>query len=294
MTKTPAMEAPSWTRMVCALTGMVLLSVPALAQRGGSSSGAPPMRAATPFEEFADQLKLDNKSQLPPVQLIMREGAKNASPIAAELLQQRQQLINLELANNAAAKPPVLATYSAAATRMAVAEAGAFAQVFGLLKPNQHNRAPEAFDRMAGFFFPVTQPGRSGRGPTGVVLGRLDILVGLFGLSGDQKKDIKAWFDAAHKAMARTRTDLTSTRAELGAAIQAGNNQAAIDIAATAYAVHVTMMTDAEMTVLARLIQRLEPAQRENRAAVATTFGLMRGMFVNNGKWNIIPDGRSY
>jgi hypothetical protein len=270
---------------------LVILPVPALAQRG---SGAPPMSMATPFEQFTGKLRLDLKTQIPQVEAIMTESAKGAAPIATSMLQIREQLINLELANNAAGKVPVLAGYTAAAGKMAAAEAAAFAQVIALLKPNQQERAADAFDRMAGFFIPVTQPGRAGRGPTGVVLGRLEILNTLFTMKSDQKKDIKAWFDAAFKSMADTRAGLTSTRAALAAAIQAGKGQADIDAAAQAYAVHVTAMTDAEMTALARLIQRLEPEQRSNNASIATAFGLMRGIFVNKSKWDIIPDGRGY
>jgi hypothetical protein len=268
----------------------------ALAQRGGGGgqSGAPPMSMATPFEQFTEKLRLDSKTQIPQVQAIMTESAKGAAPIATSMLKIREQLINLELGNNAAGKPPALASYTAAAAKMAAAEAAAFAQVFASLKPNQQERAADAFDRMAGFFSPVTQPGRAGRGPTGTTLGRLDIFAMLFTLKNDQKKDIKTWFDAAHEAVAATRTGLTTTRAALAAAIQAGKSQADIDAAAQAYAVQATAMTDAEMTALARLIQRLEPEQRTNQAAIATTFGLMRGIFINAGKWNIIPDGRAY
>ncbi len=252
------------------------------------------MAVATPFEDFTGKLKLDSKTQLPQVQAIMTEGAKGAAPIVADLLKQREQLINLELANNPTGKPPVLAAYVATATKMAQAEAEAFAKVYALLKPNQLERATEAFDRMAGFFQPVASAGRAGRGPTGAVLGRMEIFVTLFKLEGEQKKDVKGWFDTAHKSLADTRKGLTSSRAALAAAIEAGKPAAEIEAAANAYAIHVTTMTDAEMTALARLIQRLEPAQRDNRAAIASAFGLMRGIFVNSGKWDIIPDGRGY
>jgi Spy/CpxP family protein refolding chaperone len=268
-----------------------------LAQRGGGGGGngaAGPLTPNTPFEQFTEKLKLDLKNQIPQVQAIMTEGAKGAAPIAASMMKIREQLINLELANNAAGKPPVLASYTATAGKMAGAEAAAFGEVLKLLKPNQHEKAADAFDRMAGFFIPITQAGRAGKGPTGTVLGRLEIFATLFTLNKDQKKDIKTWFDAAHKSLADTRTGLTTTRAALAAAIQTAKSQAEIDAAAQAYAVHATAMTDAEMTALARMIQRLEPEQRANQAAIATAFGLMRGIFVNQGKWDIIPDSRYY
>ncbi len=252
------------------------------------------MRVMTPFEEFVDRLRLDVKTQLPLVEARMNAGAKGAAPMASEMLQVRQQLLNLELSNNTADKPQALASYHAVAARMAATEAAAFAEVYAVLRPNQHSRAPAAFDRMGGFFIPVTSAGRAGRGASGGALGRLEILTTLFTLTGDQKRDIKTWFDAAYKALADTRKGLAGTRATLVAAIQAGKPQDEITAAAEAYAVHVTAMTDAEMTALARLLRRLEPEQRANQAAISTAFGLVRGFFVNASKWDIIPDGRGY
>jgi hypothetical protein len=163
--------------------------------RGSSGSGAPPMRALTPFEEFVDRLRLDDRTQLPEVQKMLTDGAQGASPIVVEMAQLRQQLINLDIADKAADKPGVLGAFDTAAAKMTDAEAATFTQVFALLKPNQLSRAPAAFEIMAGFFVPPVSPGRAGRGATGVVLGRLDILATVFTLTVDQKKDIKTWFD---------------------------------------------------------------------------------------------------
>jgi hypothetical protein len=209
------------------------------------------------------------------------------------MAQLRQQLINLDIADKAADKPGVLAAYETAAAKMTDAEAATFTQVFALLKPNQLSRAPAAFEIMAGFFVPPVSPGRAGRGATGVVLGRLDILATLFTLTGDQKKDIKTWFDETQKATDGARKGLAATRAVLATALQAGKSQEDIDAAVKAYAVHVTTMTDAEMTAFARLIKRLEPEQRANQAALTTAFGLMRGTFAAKN-WNSVPDGRTY
>lgn len=252
------------------------------------------MRANTPFEDFVEALRLDLRSQVPETQRLMVEGSTGASALVNELVQARQQLLNLEANDRAADKGPVLEAYKSGAARMAAAEAATFVQVYALLRPNQQSRAPRGFDQMAGFFFPQANPGPAGRSASGAALGRLDILTNLLSLDGNQKREIRTWLDAAHKAQADTRKGLADTRLALLDAIRAGGDQAAIDTAAAAYAAHVTAMADAEMAVLAQILLRLSPEQRGDQQAVSTAFLLMRGIFVDNRRWNIVPDGRSY
>ena len=271
---------------------LLLVASDSFAQRGGS--GAPPMQPNTPFEDFVEALRLDNRSQVPQVQQLMVEGAKGSAGLVTEIFQARQLILNLELTNKAAEKPPALQSHAALAAQMAGAEAATFAKVYALLRPNQQSRAPGAFAQMAGFFFPPANPGRAGRGSSGGALGRMDILANLFTLDGDQKREIRGWLDAAHKSAADARKGLSATRTALVAAIQAGADQAAIDAATAAYAVQVTIMADGEMTMLARIIQRLTPEQRGNQQAISTAFALMRGFFVNDRRWDIVPDGRAY
>lgn len=273
---------------------VALCPADAFAQRGGGGSGAPPMRPNTPFEDFVEALRLDLDDQVPPVQTLMVAGAKDTTPLVSELFQIRQQILNAELTNDAAAKAPALQAYVAGATKMAAAEAATFAKVYALLRPNQQSRAPGAFTQMAGFFFPPANPGAAGRGASGGALGRLDILTNLFTLTGDQKREIRGWLDETHKAAAPARKGLVETRAALAKAIQSGADQAAIDAAAAAYAVHVTTMTEAEMLVLSAIIKKLTPEQRGNQRAISTAFSLMRGFFVNDRRWDIVPDGRAY
>lgn len=285
--------------LVTPLLLVTLLPTAALAQGGrgggfGGGSGAPPMRPNSPFEDFVDALRLDLNSQVPPVQQFMVDGSKGTAALVTELFQTRQQLLNLELTNKDGDKAPILQAYVAGATTMAAAEAATFAKVYAVLRQNQHSRAPGAFAQMAGFFFPPANAGPAGRGASGGALGRLDILTNLFTLTGDQKREIRGWLDETHKAAAPVRKGLVDTRAALGKVIQSGGDQAAIDAAAAAYAVHVATMTDAEMTVLAAIIQRLTPEQRGNQRALSTAFALMRGFFVNDRRWDIVPDGRSY
>lgn len=272
---------------------VLLCPLEAAAQRGGGGSGAPPMRTNTPFEDFVEELRLDNRTQVPAVSNLMVEGAKGATPLITQLFEVRQQILNFELANRSADKAPALQAHTEGAIRMAAAEAATFTQVYALLRQNQQSRAPGAFAQMAGFFYPPANPGAAGRSAVGSVLGRLDIFTNLFTLDNDQKREIRGWFDEAHKATAAARKGLAETRQAIVKAIQAGD-QAAVDAAVAAYATHVTTMADAEMTVLARVLQRLTPEQRGNQRAISTAFALMRGFFVNDRRWDIIPDGKGY
>ena len=91
------------------LAGVILAAVFALptnavraAQKGpggteGAVMGMPTARAATPFEEFAGRLKLDEKTQLLPARDIFLAAATEAGAPGREMLQLRQRLLNLEL-----------------------------------------------------------------------------------------------------------------------------------------------------------------------------------------------------
>jgi hypothetical protein len=120
-------------------------------------------RAMTPFEQFADRLKLDQKTQVQPVAEIFNAAAAQAAPVGIELLQLRQKLLNLELQGSADTKP-VVDEIAAAAAKMTRIEATTFAKIYALLKPNQQSRAPQAFAQMAGFFQSTPNSGRGGRG----------------------------------------------------------------------------------------------------------------------------------
>ena len=133
-----------------------LVTATALAQGGGGP--------ATPLQEFADKLKLDPRTQLPAVQELFGEAAKESAPIAQEMVELRRQLVNFELTNRSAESKPVLEAYANAAAKMAGLETRVFQRVYATLKPAQQSRAPDAFAFMAGFF--QSSPGR-GRGQRG-------------------------------------------------------------------------------------------------------------------------------
>jgi hypothetical protein len=138
---------------------------------GGGQSGLPSDINAprTIPQQFASKLKLD-KTQAPAVDQILTAAANQAAPAAAQMLQNRQRMLNALHANNADEAKAAQDAYAASATDIARIEAAAFAKVYALLKPNQQKEAPQAFALLAGLFSnPSTggpAPGR-GRGGSG-------------------------------------------------------------------------------------------------------------------------------
>ena len=113
----------------------------------------------TPFQQLADRLKLDAKTQVPAVEQILAEASQQAAPVGQQMLQLRQQLVNLALANKADETKPVVDAYTAAAAKMTGIEASAFAKIYATLKPNQQSSAAQAFAIMAGMFQPAAPRG---------------------------------------------------------------------------------------------------------------------------------------
>ena len=99
------------------------------------------------------------------MQQIFAEGSKTAAPIAQEMLQLRQSMVNLSLAGRKEELPAVKGAYTESAAKMTGVEVAVFQKVYALLTPSQQSRAPEAFAYMAGFF--QSAPARGGRGGRG-------------------------------------------------------------------------------------------------------------------------------
>ena len=67
---------------------------------GGTESavmGSETARAMTPFEQFADKLKLDDKTQVPAAREIFVAASQEAGPVGVELLQLREKLLNVAM-----------------------------------------------------------------------------------------------------------------------------------------------------------------------------------------------------
>jgi hypothetical protein len=146
----------------------------------------------------------------------------------------------------------------------------------------------------------VAQKGGGGRGGGGVPglgpvqLSRLDALEAAFKLTKDQKKAVKAILDEAHKNAAPIRDGLMKTRAALGGVIQGNKGQPDIDQAAKAYAEQASAMASLEMRALAQVLKALDKDQMANNQAISSAFFLIRGAFLDNKKWDDVPDGKLY
>ena len=90
------------------------------------------------------------------------------------------------------------------------------------------------------------------------------------------------------------REALTRTRTAIAAAIQAGRSQADIDAAVNAYAEQAAAMAALEMKALGHVLQALDQNQRSNTDAVRSAFFMMRGIFLDNKRWDEVPDSRGY
>jgi hypothetical protein len=123
--------------------------------RGGQEFPPPSIGGTqTPFEQFADKLDLDRRTQFPEAEKIFVEASRQAPPIAQQIQQLRVRLVNAEIEKNDADVNAILSEYRAVAAQMAALEAQTFAKVHALLKPNQTKNATEAFGLIAGVFIP--------------------------------------------------------------------------------------------------------------------------------------------
>ena len=162
---------------------VALLPVTILGQEGGGGMGGPQAngsglqdsvgaRALTPTETFAARLKLDEKTQVAPAQAILEAAAREAAPVATQLLQLRQAILNAEISKQADAISKATAAYADAAGKLATIEAAAFAKIYATLKPNQQAKAGDAFELLPIIIAPGTparggRPGGGGRGRGG-------------------------------------------------------------------------------------------------------------------------------
>ena len=99
---------------------------------------------------------------------------------------------------------------------------------------------------------------------------------------------MRATLDAAHKEAAPLRAVLVKSRTALAEAVVSGAPASARTAAAQAYGEAATAMTSHEMKSLVKLREHLTPDQRKQGTAVA--FYLMRGMFLDDRRWDERPE----
>ena len=119
----------------------------------GDDTGAMPrMQRQTPFDIFADRLKL-NKDQKAEAQTVLTDAMKESAPLRQQLSQGRAAIANAILSGKSADdQKKIMDAYTALAAQVTGIEAKAFAKVCATLKPNQQGKAGPAFEVMAGIF----------------------------------------------------------------------------------------------------------------------------------------------
>jgi hypothetical protein len=132
------------------------------------------------------------------------------------------------------------------------------------------------------------QPG----GTSGAKASRLEIMTKAFTLDADQVKQFRDAFDAGQKEAVPVKLALQQAHAAIGAAIQGAKGQAEIDSAVREYATQAATMNSIEVKSLAAAMKSLHPEQLEKKASVDGAFSLLHGMFL--GKWDSVPDGKTY
>jgi len=130
----------------------------------GMGSGMTMPRRQTKLEMFEDKLKLksDQKTE---VERILSAAAEKAGPVRDQLNEARKAVANaiLSKAGDADMKK-MLADYAAVSAQLTGIEADAFAKIYAQLKPNQQQKAAQAFELMAGIFSGGGGGGAMGRG----------------------------------------------------------------------------------------------------------------------------------
>jgi hypothetical protein len=119
---------------------------------GDDTGGMPRMQRQTPFDIFADRLKL-NKDQKTEAQTVLVDAVKESAPLRQQLAQGRAAMANAILGSKSAEdQKKIMDAYTALVAQVTSIETKAFAKVCATLKPNQQGKAAAAFEVMAGIF----------------------------------------------------------------------------------------------------------------------------------------------
>jgi hypothetical protein len=131
---------------------------------GDDMGGMPRMQRQTPFDIFAERLKL-NKDQKAEAQTVLGDAMKESAPLRQQLTQSRVAIVNAIVGGASADDlKKTVDAYASVAAQVTGVEAKAFAKVCATLKPNQQGKAASAFELMAAVFnVPAGGGGRRGR-----------------------------------------------------------------------------------------------------------------------------------
>ena len=119
---------------------------------GDDTGGMPRMQRQTPFDIFADRLKL-NKDQKVEAQTVLTDAMKESAPLRQQLAQGRAAIANAILGGKSEdEQKKLMDAYTVLVAQVTGIETKAFAKVCATLKPNQQGKAGAAFEVMAGVF----------------------------------------------------------------------------------------------------------------------------------------------
>ena len=131
---------------------------------GGDDMGEVRMQRQSPFDIFADRLKL-TKDQKTEALAVVADALKESGPVRQQLMQAKLDLAKAMLSGASADDlKKTNDTYASLAAQMTGIETKAFAKVCATLKPNQQGRAASAFELMAGMFNATAGGGGGRRG----------------------------------------------------------------------------------------------------------------------------------
>jgi hypothetical protein len=130
---------------------------------GDDTGGMPRIQRQTPFDIFADRLKL-NKDQKAEAQTVLVDAMKESAPLRQQLAQGRAAIANAILGGKSADDlKKVMDAYTSVVAQETGIETKAFSKVCAMLKPNQQGKAAAAFEVMAGIFNAPAGGGGGGR-----------------------------------------------------------------------------------------------------------------------------------
>jgi hypothetical protein len=131
---------------------------------GDDMGGMRRIQRQTPFDIFADRLKL-NKDQKAEAQTVLDDALKEFAPLRQQLIQGRAAIANAIIGGASADDlKKIMGTYASVVAQVTGIETKTFAKVCATLKPNQKAKAAQAFELMAGIFnVPAGGWGRRGR-----------------------------------------------------------------------------------------------------------------------------------
>jgi hypothetical protein len=129
----------------------------------GMVSEMPRVQRQSKLDAIAEKLKL-NKEQKDQVQTIFLAALEESRSLGEQIMKGREAIAGAMITGKSEDDiRKMLDEYAGLQAQMTGIETKAFAKVYALLKPNQQQKAPAAFEIMAGMF--GAQTGRSrGRG----------------------------------------------------------------------------------------------------------------------------------